>query len=147
MKLNFDWLINHPSSNATSSCKDEVSYHASSIITTQSNLEWWYTIEKVNTALHCSWNDVDIKHLIVRRQLFLPDGFQGIVSIFADKLKSVTKAVHLRALFVSAYRPVITFSLAHSSPEAVTWLTKLFWHFANLKCKAQKWNIFLDSCA
>ena len=40
------------------------------------------TIEK--SKLHCSCNDVDTKHLIVSRQFFLPDGFQGIVGIFAD---------------------------------------------------------------
>ena len=40
------------------------------------------------------WNDMDTKQLIVTRQFFLPDGFQGIVDIFADNLKSVTKAFH-----------------------------------------------------
>ena len=38
---------------------------------------------------------MDTKQLIVTRQFFLPDGFQGIVDIFADNLKSVTKAFHL----------------------------------------------------
>ena len=37
---------------------------------------------------------MDTKQLIVTRQFFLPDGFQGIVDIFADNLKSVTKAFH-----------------------------------------------------